>query len=237
MGRVQVQYRMLREGAAQKPSNWAFVCTPYASSESGGWFVPEVGDEVLVVVNGDMNNPIVMGSLFNPKNKPPVSGRTGDRNSNGRNDLKFIRTRSGHLLCFDDSDSNRAIELSDKEGRKLVIDSQKSSVLISDAAGNQIEISSDKIQLKNKSGAEIQIQGDSANIKASKISLSGSEIKIDAASKVELGEGASEALVKGQSFMSLFNSHTHVAPPMGGPTSPPMMPMTPGQLSQKVKTA
>lgn len=54
------------------------------------------------------------------------------------------------------------------------------------------------------------------------------------ASKIKLGESATEPLVLGQSFMQLFNTHTH---PTGvGPSGPPASPMTPSQLSQKNTT-
>jgi hypothetical protein len=54
------------------------------------------------------------------------------------------------------------------------------------------------------------------------------------ASKIKLGEGATEPLVLGQSFMQIFNTHTH---PTGvGPSGPPASPMTPSQLSQKHTT-
>jgi hypothetical protein len=54
------------------------------------------------------------------------------------------------------------------------------------------------------------------------------------ATKIKLGEGAAEPLVLGQSFMQIFNTHTH---PTGvGPSGPPAAPMTPSQLSQKNTT-
>lgn len=54
------------------------------------------------------------------------------------------------------------------------------------------------------------------------------------AGAIELGEGASEALVLGDAFMSLFNQHTHGTGV--GPSTPPTSPMTPNHLSKKVKT-
>ena len=57
---------------------------------------------------------------------------------------------------------------------------------------------------------------------------------IDAANTIELGKGAIEKLVLGDSFMALFNAHTHIGN-LGAPTTPPVVPMTPAQLSQKPK--
>ena len=54
------------------------------------------------------------------------------------------------------------------------------------------------------------------------------------AEKVKLGSGASEALVLGNAFQTLFNQHTH---PTGvGPAGPPVQPMLATHLSSKNTT-
>ena len=50
------------------------------------------------------------------------------------------------------------------------------------------------------------------------------DIVIQSATKIEIGEGATEALVLGNAFLSLFNSHQHIAGT--GPTSTPVQTMT-----------
>jgi hypothetical protein len=51
---------------------------------------------------------------------------------------------------------------------------------------------------------------------------------------VKLGKGASEAVVKGDTFKQLFDAHIHPTPI--GPSGPPTMPLSPSALSKKVKT-
>ena len=54
------------------------------------------------------------------------------------------------------------------------------------------------------------------------------------ADAIRLGASAKEKLVLGDTFMQLFNSHTH---PTGvGPSGPPVQPMTPTHLSSSVST-
>jgi hypothetical protein len=48
---------------------------------------------------------------------------------------------------------------------------------------------------------------------------------------IRLGSGAVERLVKGDSFMALYNAHTH--PTAVGPSGPPVKPMTAAQLSSR----
>lgn len=76
----------------------------------------------------------------------------------------------------------------------------------------------------------------------SKIELKGSEIKIESESLVEveskeikLGANAAEAVVKGDTFKSLYDTHIHTGN-LGAPTSPPLSPLAAIALSTKVKT-
>lgn len=236
-GRVQVRYPHI-EKAEEKPSEWASICLPYASGKSGMWFVPEVGDEVLVhLEGGDLEHPTVFGSLYNGTNQPPESKQGVEGNENGKNDLKYLRTRSGHLLSFNDSDDKKQVVLQDSEGSKLLLNATDKKLEIEDANKNKIAMESGKITIANSEGTTIVLEGGKLQIQSQNVEIAASQVKISNASSIELGSGASEALVKGQSFMALFNSHIHTATSWGAPTTPPMMQMTPAQLSTTVKTS
>lgn len=74
------------------------------------------------------------------------------------------------------------------------------------------------------------------NIECIDANLKCTNLLVDHAASVELGAGATEHLVLGEKMMALFNSHQHIGN-AGAPTSPPIKPMTPAELSQKeVKT-
>lgn len=230
LGRVRVRFQWLEGVSAQKPSAWARVARPQSHSGAGDWFLPEVGDEVLVGFEFNrVESPIVIASFFNEQKKPPVAELKGDHNKNGENNLRFLRTKSGHLLCFDDLKGEESIRLQDVKNNRLLIESQKGRVSLEDAHGNRLCLEEGKVSLADKSGNALEISGGEVVLRSS------GSIKIEAASKVELGKGASEALVKGQKFMELFNAHIHPTP--RGPSGPPQTPMTPAQLSQKVTTA
>ena len=132
-GRIQVTYPFFAGASGQTPSSWARVCMPYASKEHGGWFVPEVGDEVLVVFeSSNIDNPIVVGTLYGPKNGPPSSGLSGDFNEDGKNNLRFIKTKSGNCLSFDDSPGKESIQMKDKGGATVKLEKGKIAI------GNQV---------------------------------------------------------------------------------------------------
>src|SRR4051794_9376656 len=78
-------------------SDWARLATLMAGRDRGSLFRPELEDEVLVgFLFGDPGKPYVIGALWNEKDTPPEGGGTED------NHLRTLRSRSGHLLRFDD---------------------------------------------------------------------------------------------------------------------------------------
>ena len=74
LGRVLVQFPWDRYGDASKAktSCWVRVSTPWAGGGFGGVQIPRVGEEVLVdFMDGDPDRPVIVGRLYNGKNKPP----------------------------------------------------------------------------------------------------------------------------------------------------------------------
>ena len=138
---------------------WARVATPMTGGGCGVYFMPETGDEVLVAFErGDARRPYVIGSLWNSKDRAPVT------NADGRNDLRLIRTRKGHQLTFDDGAKGR-VDLALNDGKHLSIDDE--GIRFDDGHGNGLTIQS-------ASGAvSIQASG-SIKIKASQISIESS---------------------------------------------------------------
>ena len=76
---ARVQVRLLAADADGTAEMWARVAVPFAGDNRGAFFIPDVGDEVLVVfVAGDMRAPIVVGGLWNGTQSPPEA-LPGDR--------------------------------------------------------------------------------------------------------------------------------------------------------------
>lgn len=160
LGRVKVKIPRL---SGDDESNWARVATFMAGKERGAFFLPEVDDEVLVAFEcGDINMPYVIGALWNGVDKP------FETNSDGKNDKRVIKSRSGHLIRLDDKDGAEKIEIIDKTEKNLIT---------IDTASNKIIISSDK-------DIEISAENGKVTINAQEI-----EIKSSAATKVEAGAG------------------------------------------------
>lgn len=240
LGRVRVEYPAFHGESGQTPSEWARLCLPYASAEHGFWSLPEVGDEVLVVFeNGNLDQPIILGSLYSKKNKPPGAGRPGDKNADKKNTVTFVKTRTGHVLCFDDTDGKGMVVVKDRDGRKVELDGEKKTLTVSDGAGHQLVLDGQgkKVTLSDAGGNQVLLEDSAVTIKQKSgdtIKLKGGEVVIESSAKISLGEGAAHALIHGDTFMQLFNAHTHMVGPAG--STPPLSPMTPAMMSMKVKT-
>ncbi|HET9743533.1 MAG TPA: type VI secretion system tip protein TssI/VgrG [Terriglobales bacterium] len=72
-GRVKVQFHWDREGKLNGDSScWLRVAQVWAGSGWGAFFWPRVGHEVVVAFEeGDPDQPIIVGSVYNAKNMPP----------------------------------------------------------------------------------------------------------------------------------------------------------------------
>ena len=170
MGRVKVKFPWLSD---QNESWWARIAVPMAGAGRGTYFLPEVDDEVLLAFeHGDMRFPYVLGALWNGKDAPPAS------NDDGKNNMRVIHSRSGHLVRLDDTDGDEKIEIIDKTGsNSIAIKSSDNSITIKCdgkltlQAGQGVEITSQtdvKVQANTsmdaQAAAQFNIKGAVVNI-------------------------------------------------------------------------
>jgi uncharacterized protein involved in type VI secretion and phage assembly len=130
-GRVKVKFPIL---PGRNESHWAPVATLMSGSGRGALFLPEKGDEVLVAFqNGDVNHPYILGFLWNGADKPPASGI----NEN----VRRLRTVSGHTIDFDDNGGEEKLVIRSKSGHTVALtDAPSASVRIESAAGHRVEL-------------------------------------------------------------------------------------------------
>lgn len=168
-GRIKISFPWMKKDAG---TAWARLTTIMSGGERGVVFYPEVDDEVLVAFeHGNVNYPYIIGALWNGKDKPP------EKNSDGKNNIKMIKTRSGHTIKLDDTDGSEKIEIIDKtEGNKISIDSANNKISIICAGDIELLASDGKIIID---ATEIEIKS-SIKIKTQDI-----EIKPSGAAKIE----------------------------------------------------
>lgn len=178
LGRVKVKYPWLSE---TDESNWARIATPMAGKERGFFFPPEVDDEVLIAFEqGDTRFPYVVGSLWNGKDAPPVV-------NDGKSNLRMIKSRSGHIIQFNDENGKETIEIIDKSTKnKITIDTSSNTISITSEADIELSAPKGKITLdaqtlafKSKDATKIE-SGSNLDIKASaKLTCKGAIINLN----------------------------------------------------------
>ena len=74
-GRVKVQFHWDREGRRDENSScWIRVSQPWAGKNWGGISIPRIGQEVIVdFLEGDPDQPIITGRVYNGESMPPYA--------------------------------------------------------------------------------------------------------------------------------------------------------------------
>jgi len=135
LGRVRVQ--MVWQEAGSEKTPWIRLLQPHSGSGKGFYFVPEIGEEVLVgFQGGNAEKPYVIGTQYNGKEKSGYADK--------ENNIKAVHTRSGTKIILNDSEGSILIE--DPSGNTYHMDGQGNIKVsaprnISFTAGQNINIS------------------------------------------------------------------------------------------------
>jgi uncharacterized protein involved in type VI secretion and phage assembly len=156
LARVRVRLPWHDEGNV---SDWSRIAVPMAGKDQGTFFLPEIGDEVLVAAEqGDPSHLYVVGMLWNGQLKPP------ETNADGKNDKRFIKTRAGHQLMFNDGEGTPLASLSLADGKTLTLD--RDGIRIDDGKGSTIEIDSNSGAITIQAAATLTLKSKAVKIVA-----------------------------------------------------------------------
>lgn len=160
---------------------WARLSNFYSTKSKGVFFMPEIGDEVVLgFLNDDPRYPVILGSLYSSKLPPPYTADTDNsiKAIVTKNDLKLefndkdkvltIETPAGNKFIL--SDKDKSITTQDQNGNKIVM--ADSGITISSAkditmkATGKIDITANQAISAKSSGGDISVQGLNVNLKA-----------------------------------------------------------------------
>ncbi|MGE3704730.1 MAG: phage baseplate assembly protein V [Vicinamibacterales bacterium] len=143
---------------------WARVATMMAGPERGTWFIPEVGDEVLVAFDGsDARAAYVIGSLWNAKARPPADD--GDPST-----VRLIRSRSGVTIRVQE-EKTAGLVIETPDGQRISLQDGPGSVRVSDEHGNAVTFEA--------SGVTVTASG-KLTVNASAIEVNASQVTVNA---------------------------------------------------------
>ena len=110
LGRVRVQMMWQEAGSEKTP--WIRLLQPHSGSGKGFYFVPEIGEEVLVgFQGGNAEKPYVIGTQYNGKEKSGYADK--------ENNIKAVHTRSGNRLLLNDETGD--VSLESQKGQTIAI--------------------------------------------------------------------------------------------------------------------
>ncbi|MGI6778040.1 MAG: phage baseplate assembly protein V [Acetivibrionales bacterium] len=177
LGRVKCRF-IARE--KEEETDWIRVASFMAGKDRGGFFLPEVDDEVLIAfAGGDISKPYVIGSLWNSKDTAP------QKNEDGKNNIREIKSRSGSEFVFNDTQGKEKVIIHTPKEMEVILDDEKETMEIHDKGSKnsiKIESKSGQITLKAEKkivleagNCKIEMDGNSNSIKIS----SGTSIKVN----------------------------------------------------------
>lgn len=135
LARVQVRLHAADGVSGQDAPLWAGLVSPFAGNDRGAFWVPDVGDLVVVAfVQGDARHPLVLGGLWHGQAAPPER-----MDGAGNNHLKVIRSRNGVKISFDDQDGRETLRLETPGGQKLTLSDGPPVCEVVDASGNSVK--------------------------------------------------------------------------------------------------
>ena len=176
LGRIKVQFGWQQAMGTTTP--WIKMATPYSGSEKGFYFIPEIEEEVLVGFEGnDPERPYIQSAGFNKT----ANSTFADPDNN----IKAIKTRSGHLIQFNDTDGEESITITDKNSNKILLNTKDSSISIT--APNNLSLTADTIDIKAKNALTMKSEEATIVIDAKEsIDLESLASNIDIAAKNSL---------------------------------------------------
>ncbi len=146
--RVQVS---IPEMSASTDGFWARLANFYSSNSFGAFFLPEIGDEVVLgFFNDDPSHPVILGSLYSSKNVPAYTPAAA-------NNTKALVTRSKMKVEFDEE--KKIITIATPADNKIVISDDGKSIVLQDQNNNKVTLDTAGITLDSPKDITLKAQG------------------------------------------------------------------------------
>ncbi len=201
--------------------DWIPVASPYAGNGYGAYFLPEIGDQVIVAFYmGQSQSPYVIGSLYNETNLLPPGA--ADEN----NTAKILYTKGGSCIVISDEagkekitiktkaehtieldDENQKLSMHDKESKNGIVLNAKEGTLTFQAEKKAVFQVGGKEMLvldgENKgaslsadnvsveAGQKLKLKGQNVSVEGSSTEIKGQNVKAEAQASLELKGTAS----------------------------------------------
>ena len=202
-GMVKAEYFLGEKG--KNLTGWIPVAVPYAGKGYGFYFLPEVGDIVLLAFEqGDINCPYIIGSVNGKINTLPEGIETD------KNIIRKIRTKGGSEIIFNDEEGKERIEIHTPKNLHINMEDEKEVIAVYDESrenGIEIDVKNGNVKILAKKKIELSAGGNTmaefdGNSKT--VTFTGTKVNIKADQEVSIkGQntqlGGSMVAIKGDS--------------------------------------
>ncbi len=138
---------------------WARQALPGSGSDWGYYFLPEVGDQVLLAFEGgSIEKPYIIGCL--PKDNSKLLSKTVDES----NQFKRIMTKNGSAVIFEDNkegdgEKDKITVETAGQSHQILMDNENKVIRVSDKKKeNMVELSTESGQMVIKAKSKLTIQ-------------------------------------------------------------------------------
>lgn len=184
-GRVRVELLLGEEG--KSVTGWIPVAMPYCGNDYGYYSLPEIGCEVVVAFHmGDRNCPVVIGSLWNNKNKLPAETAVE------KNTVKRFKTKGGCEVVFHDEDQKTGISVKTPGEFQIAIDDEKKQIVVLDGQGENgitVDAQNGELILAAKNKIHLTVGGEEfilADGQSKTVQVKCNHVKVEAAQALNL---------------------------------------------------
>lgn len=231
-GRLCVNIPTRDEGKSEL--KWARLAMPSSGKKWGHYFMPEIGDEVLLAFEGgNIERPYVIGSI--PIDTNPFLTGSVDKN----NRIKRIVTKNGSHITFEDGidqngdgapEKDRITVQTAGKTHTVTLDNENKKIVISDKnKKNFIEMSTEensgKMTVKLESSLTIKV-GDTITLtlngESGAVKIDASQLKIAVSDQYAVSSSGTMKLEGGQVSI---NASSGFKAESGGPASISGMPI------------
>lgn len=179
---------------------WARVSMPSSGSKWGHYFLPEVGDQVLLAFEqGNIERPYVIGCI--PKDSNRFLSGAVDQD----NQYKEIVTKYGNTIIFEDNkegegEKDKISIMTAKQSHQVILDNENHKIILSDKdkknkiemlteSGNINIVCEKKVTIKVGDSIEITLNGSSGavSVECNKLEVKASQslnVKTDGMAKL-----------------------------------------------------
>jgi Rhs element Vgr protein len=136
---------------AETDGVWARLASCYGSDGVGSFFLPEIGDEVILgFLDNDPSHPLILGSLYSSKRAPPYQ-------IGAENNTKAIVTRSKLRIEFDEE--KKVVTVLTPAGNKVELSDDARTITLLDETGNKLTLAPGGITLDSPKDIVISARG------------------------------------------------------------------------------